>query len=796
MYSDIIEKMLDFSEDVRDSAWAAEMVRQAMLNSSPIISEIEYKERIKILYGTLEVEKMDQIFSGPTMARLRQRLSDGNIIFFERVRNALIDERNQANLTITVNSLDPEKEIKKKNDKQILLNRIGMEELINEITSNSGMPPVKFSKDDFAGNVEEFDEYGYDELDMNDVNHFFDTHWGLKAEIELNKILNPISRVNKILDNYDMYINDILACVHNFSRVFVDQIEGKIKIQRIAPYQIAVVHGKDDSNDYNNADAFVLRKKTNVRGFLRMFGTHFNFERDWNLLVSATYGSNAIGITGIQYEGRVLFGETGPEGSTSTLINLTDLIDMPIEYGYCEFKAISIVPGNLKHSINKEGKLIRTMATKTAETASSSSEDLYKEDTYYAYYFEPLSFQTPHIIKWGKLYMQNFFGQNDEYSGFSIKGNKREGTPVAVILKPFHNLLQISFKMTEMLIKDVKPDGLIINYSSILKVAEYLKNNAKDVPDVDKNGIDLFLKMVEESPNLLADTPETDEGDPIGGGNLGVQPKKNGLNTAANDLVKIIDWVEGKVEKYLGTQGIDVTGDNAGYKLSLENKKRARSATAFIDFILLNHLRDINITVLNYVQDISKYKDLPAYKYLVAMVGEKAMNFVGTLDKSIHRYGVFLDTFNNDIEMLEIRAMAEQARQNKEISLEQYMMVRSFENPKQAIGYLAYERKKTEKKQQQDRLDILRQQDALDEAKFQRQLKLEDKKGEWMKLARAEEAKGFFTAAQINANAQIAAKQIQEKGQNERLAANAVNEVDKIAKNAEANSQRSVPVTN
>lgn len=523
---------------------------------------------------------------------------------------------------------------------------------------------------------------------------------------------------------------------------------------------------------------------------MRKFGSHFDFENDWPQLLTAANGTgnSYTGITrrSVISEGEIIYGN-----SSGKTIDFDTLIELPISYRYTEWKTITKI--EKQKVVTKEGNIIsEKVNSNEAKLDGAPTEIKYQEDTYYAYSLETGNIYNPKIIKWGKVYMQNFDGVEDEYSGFTIKGNKRNGVPVADVIKPFWNIINVTFKMLEMLINDIKPDGLNINYSSMVSVAEYLKNNSKDLPDDVKSGVDLFLEMVQESPHIITDTPKGEEGEVLGGGSSGVTVKKNGLNATAVDCMKVIDWAEAKANMYLGTQGIELIQPEDGFKVSMENRKRTRSATSFIDFIMLGHLKDGSITVMNYVQDISKFKDIPAYKYLKNSAGYKVMEYIGTKDKSPHRYGTFIETFNNDIQLMEIRGRAGQALDQKEISLEQYMVLMSYKNPVQVAMQLAYDRKKTEKKKQEEAMAVLKGQDALAEAAFQRQLKLEDKKGEWMRLARAEEAKGFSSAAQLNSSARITTEQMKQEGQNSRVANEGQNKLEEI--NQKANSEAQKPL--
>ncbi len=785
MFNDTVNRFLFTPEDQKDDKWASEMVRNVIVNAKPVITHLDYEKGMNILAGKFPEANLDKIFSGPAMQRAKAKIPGSTVYFFEKVLNALIDDRTNAGLRITVNSLDPQKEEKKKSDRDLLESRKGIESLLNEITQNNGMPPKKVNYGEFHGNIDLFDQMQYDEFDVTDLNSFFNNSWGTKVEYFLQKPLNDVFKINQITRNYDKYIKDIFICLHTWSRVYVDDMEGSVKIEYLKPWEVQVLHATG-SNDYKDAQGFNIEKQTNVRGFLRRFGNSFNFQRDWPILVAAATGT-AVGKYTCICE--------GPEGSNliygsyGTSMNFGYLLELPLRYYYTEFKTTT---ENIKQYVKTpDGNPI----THTVDSSNPPIDGWEKsikryEDTYRAYSLN-IGASAQHLIKWGKLYMQPIDGQNDEYSGFSIHGNKRDGVPVVKILEPFWNILNITFKMLEMLINDVKPDGLAINYSSIIKIVEYMKQ-ATDVPTDTRKGIEDFLKMVEESPNIITDTPEGDEGQVLGGGNSGVTPKKNGLNAAAGDLIKIMDWIEQKVSIYFGTQGIEFSEPRDGFKLSIENKKKTRAATAFIDFILLNHLEDTSITILNYVQDISKFKDLPCYKYLERISGERTMEFISSMERSLHRNGVFLDTFNNDIELAEIRNEADKARDNKEISFEQWIVVRSYDDPKEAAIYLAREKKAAEKQRQQNAMSALQQDDAIKEKEFQRAMKIEVVKGKFKGQDSAKQALGFVKSAQINAQSAIAQEQMKQQGQNKRLAEQANSDIDKIVQAADTEAQKSL----
>jgi hypothetical protein len=783
MINELIVHLTD-NEASRNEEWVTEMVKLMIANSTPLMSKEDYEKGFNILFGIFPDLDRNKLFKGKIMEAMKDKLSGSTVYFFEKTRNAIIDERTSANLNITVNSLDPEKEEKKKADRDLLVNRKGIEGIFEQVTKNNGMPPVKITKDDFHGNVEDFDEDGMDEFDDDNVKDFFDSKWGLKMERDLGNPINAYFRINQVTRNYDKWITDILIGLVTCSQVFVDEVEGKVKIEYLRPYEVAVLHSTK-GNDEKDSQGFLVRKTTNVRGLLRRFGTSFKLEDNWRHILASISGGVTDGYTGIAENGSIVHGELG------RTIDMRQLMDANINYAYTEFRVIS--ENSKQIGVNEHGNLVSLpYDAATQKQDGWNKETKVKEDTYRAYYIDTLA-NRPKVIKWGKLYMMPTEGVHDEYSGFSIMVNRRHGVPMVNILKPFYHMMQVAFTMFEMLVNDIKPDGYLYNYDSLVKVAEYMYK-AKDAPTDVKDAIQQLLVQFQDSPNKITVTPKDDEDKTIGGDAFGIKKVENGLNNAAVDLMKIMDWCEMKAESYLGTQGIEFAEPRDGFKLSLENRRRTRAATQFIDFILLNHLEDIAITLLNYCQDIAKYPDIPAYKYMETLVGTKICKSIGAMKKSPHRHGLVLDTFNNDIQLLELRQYAQQDLANQRITLEQYAFVAKFDNINQAIYYLAQERKKADKKKQKDAMSLLQQQNAMDEAKFRRQLKLEDRKGQWLRLARSEEAKGYTNAAQINANASLAREAMKNEGQDKRLAETAISDVDKIAATANANASAPIKV--
>lgn len=782
MLSDVLEQFLELDETKKTKDWANNLLSLIRRDARPLISKSEYESLKKIFFGKISDEDLNKIFKSKEMQNVKDKLSKSTLFFNERIRNSLIDDRTASGLRVTVNSLDPEKEDKKTADKELLINRKGIEAILSEITSNNGMPPITVGGDDFNGNVEEFDKEGYNEFNKEQMDVFFDTKWGLKQEFILQPALDAVVKTNKINRNLDKYINDILFCLINVSQVFVDELEGKIAIKYLKPYEVQI-YGDTSSNDCKDANAILVEKKSNIRGILRRFGNSINLDRDWESLLHAVNYHAKTGDT--PYTGIGTLGEAINYGEVGNLISVTDFLDSMIGYGECEFKTFNCK--NTYTKISENGNKVFANPETDAMENGFSKDSKYKEDTIKVIYL--MTGETnQEIIKWGKVFMMPMEGFNDEYSGFSYLVTRREGISASEMIKPYWEIAQRSFQMFEMLVNDVKPDGYLYVYESLTKVAEYLQKST-DAPTDIRNNIEALLSMYQDSPNRITTIPMDDEDNIVGGGAFGTQKLDNGLNKTAIELMKILDWCEQKVTTYLATQGIEIAEPRDGFKLSIENKRRTRAATAYIDNILLTHLEDISITSINYILDVSHFKNTQAYKYLKTLVGEKTIKSISELEKSPHRYGTFIDSFNNDVDLMEIHEIARLSYINKEISMEQYLYIRSFDSPKQARYYLIKEKNIAEQKRQES---LLSQQEAeLRKLGREHELKmaLEDKKGEWMRLSRREEAKGFSDAAYYNAQSALAREHLKQGGLNSREAQKSTTAIEKTQKEIELKSE-------
>lgn len=763
----LAKELFSFSP-TKDIDWYKKMVYLFDASANKVVSSTTYKENRDVIFGNFDISMLKNFFSGDEMERIKKKLSNSRSHIFERIRNTIIDQRSDAQLSIALNSLDPSIERVKDKDKELLRNRAGIEAILKNITANSGLPAINVDKDNYEGNVEDFDRMGLNEYDPDDLDMFFEIYYQLLYIIDCQNGVNSVFSENQISRIFDMYINDILICLQNWSRVYVDELDGGIKTERIPAYNVSVV-GSSEKNDFSDVDGIKIERTTTIRNFMSSFGASFDFEENWTQLLFA------MGIRDM--DGIIVNGTTYAKENFSPekCIDLAGRSETSINYCYMEF---------LQYGVTNDG-------AETGETPLTADKVKYGQTLHYAYYFNNYAGMFPGLIKYGKVYMQSFAGQNDQYSGFTIKGNKRSGIPVAEIIKIYKEIWHRAFVGFEMLVNEVKPDGYKFLYETLVKTAEYL-NKAKNVPTDLKQSLNEVIEMNTRSPNVFTAIPRTPEGDILGGGPMGMEKNENGLNKTAGDLLKIMQWAENSMIEQIGALGIEIAEPKQGWRLSIENKKRTRAATSFIDFILLSHLEDIAKQVTNYLIDITKFKNIPAYKYYEHILGTEAMERIRKYDKALHRTGIYIQSFNLDIEREEVKQLAFADLANRVIDLKVYQLVKNIDNPQSAIKILAREEQKAKKLEEQKAQTQHDRALELEAAKRQTELERQNTIGMWNYRVKQAEVEGFMGSSRTNADAGIRKEEIKQQGQDGREQEKNFGKIQSIQ--AEKNAKEQEPI--
>jgi len=189
------------------------------------------------------------------------------------------------------------------------------------------------------------------------------------------------------------------------------------------------------------------------------------------------------------------------------------------------------------------------------------------------------------------------------------------------------------------------------------------------------------------------------------------------------------------------------------------------------------------------VQHIIQYKTTLPYKFLVDAIGQDTVNAIEQSKYALHRFGIFIESFNTDMERQEQKQAAQQAYYNGEIDFATYMLLQSIDSYKKAGQRLAFEKKKAEKQKAQD---IAQQQQnilAADAAKHQQKMEQINLEGQLRN--KGESIRGYYYQAAHEKDGQV---QLTKKDKDIEAAREKINDkaaADVQVKQAESNIKNS-----
>lgn len=774
----------------KNEQWADKMIAHHRQQWGHLVDQKRAKEGMQYILSKHDLKNVISMFESPD----ETGINFVPIAIMEKIRNIVVAERNKAGVFINLNAIDPSARKEKDADYQLLKNRRDIERTMTGLDKQMGLPEYKLSnekklsgKSAFNGNIGDFDELQLDDSEGYHIDYFFKTHYKLMHEIRGQEVLNYFVKFNDLKSNIDYWCNDILAKKAIAMRMFVNEISGAIEYKYMPSEKIKLVPGK--RKDGKDAECIGYEDTMKVGDWIKLVGNSFDWNTEADFLVRAVNSNNALEITGVMDDvtGNYSFGN-----SSGTTCSYSAFMQYNVSFGYMEFKSIdanSYKVGKNFHG-NKALKPINPNRQLSNDTVYAK-ESFYNEVTYKSY-FLVLSPSTHRLYKFGKLFHQAIEGSEDEYSNFSIIIRQQEGPTVAEIAAPFIEIAQEAFYKFKWMIRKAKPKGRVFAYESIVKVATKMIGTGNKAADVHQ-----VIKMFEDGINELYSYPEID-GKAMGGGSAPNFDKMNGLDPTAMKFSEIIDWAVNQISDKLGINSIREAyspSPNDGYKLQMQTLQQSRNATDYISQMIMSVLENCGKNTLNITQDIIRYKGSIAYDFLKKAVGEETLRDLEDLKGfAFHRYGIFIDTFNNDIERQEIKAATMDAWGKGEITYETMLMVNGIDDPKKAGLVLSFEkwRKDKEKQkeiqqQQQNLLQIEQQKHQLEMERIVTKGKLEIEKANV-------EGKWYFEAHKSGSDAKILSQQMRNENEPEKIHLRTEGEIEKeIAKSNIKNQQ---PVTN
>lgn len=691
------KEYLTFNESERDIQWAGRLVTFFRQQWRPLVDPLTAGLNRSLVLSRndlVSVGELEKMFKDPK----KIGMTFLPIAIFERIRNILIGEAENAGIAVRIDAVDPTSDIQRKNDRKLLENRAEIESLMTFLQKSIGLPEYSMKNDresGLNGSLDGFDEMGLDPTNNEDIGYYMKFWHKLLHEMDAQAMVDHVFAVNEVSQYIPEWINDLLSTKSVALQTYVDEMTGMQVIKRLSPELMLYIPGgrrKDGADDLCKG----YEEKVSIGELLRRFGNDFDIEENITWLITAVNYSrgSASAITGV-YDGVAdkVYG-TGAVNTESVCV-WQDFMLCTVTIGYIEWKVWDAA--HYKAGIDFHGNFRayrKNSYYQPTEDTGYKAESRYHQVTYKSYYIS-LSQQTQTLFKFGKLYHQAIEGAEDEYSAYSIKTYVKEGPPAAEVAKPWITLAQETFLKFRWMVRKSKPKGRSYNYQSLVQLANKMIKEGDPATKVAS-----VIKMFEEGINEIYMTPQLN-GERVGGGSNPNFDLPNGLDATAIYFKDIIDWAVVKIMEDMSINQVR-TGYNpkANEGLGLQEQTTAASmnATAYlgrsIDWIIRGAAKHVLLTC----QDVVRYKDTLPFNYILRLFGEERIERLKSLDQvGLHRYDIMISSMGSYVNRQKVLQDTDFAFQNKLITYDVKLLIDNINDPNRAAYILAFEKKRADR---------------------------------------------------------------------------------------------------
>lgn len=691
----------DFNElepEKKDYAWADRLITQFRNFMEPLVDEQRARVNRSYLLGKQDMAKYRKKFVKPE----EMPFDFMPLGIFEKTRDILTAERQKAGIYLQLNALDPTAQEERDYDKKLLENASFIESVLTYAQVSMGLPPYQIDKDKEVdgekiakGNISSFKELGLDANSPEDIAFFFQTHYRLDIEMDAEAAVNHFVLANELAEYISDWADDILAIKAIAGRAFANEITHAPDYKYILPENIRWIKGQ--RRDGKDAKAIMSVENITVAEFLAKAGSEITPDNVTQIIESVNF------YNGTKYDGLSFStGAVSTPGCTNA-VNYDSFLNMKIGACYIEWKTIDV--DTTKVGLNSLGNY--KAWTMPYEWKPAPDNDAYKKEqvwavTTYKAHFITLSSSTQRLFKFGKLFDQVTYGPEDEYSSFSFQLYKQPGQSAVEVAIPFIDNIHDAWFRFCWILNKAKPKGTRYNYNVIAKIASKMTK--------EENGKNDVLKVIKMFQDSIDDFYVNDSLNPnVGGGQNPHFDKPNGLDETITKLYQVIKDQQEQISDKLGINAIREAyspNPNDGYKLQMQTLAQSRNATEYLSRMIMSTLMNFAKHTLSIVSDMIEFKG-KSYSVIEKAIGFRAVDRLRSLKKvPLHKYGIFVESFNTDVERQQLKQEAQDAWQKGEISYHVYILVKSIDNFKKAAQILAYEKGKDieRKKQEQERI--------------------------------------------------------------------------------------------
>lgn len=770
-------------EKLQTAEWANLAVQRYRLYWRPVIGDVYYKRMMAMLLSCQDLTStLGKYFDDEEFLKNNPLIP---LPLMEKPRNIIIDQAREAGIKPYIEAVDPSATADKEQDKFRIRNMQKHIAQSNKIRQDVGLPDnYGFNKKEFNGNVEEFEKMGLNPAEESEVKFFFDTHYKLNYEIEAQKAVLSLLTACKAEDDIPRFGNDTLAVKCICKQTFVSATTGQTLTRYLQPNQTYAIFG--NARDASDAAVKGWERGITVQELISNLGRAFSFEKNWLDLLNAINYCNGTDFNGFirgdSFWSTINFNISGVLDTATAIsvdtparkfLDFDDLsngtYNYKVYFGYIEWPQLCL---HVEKRNRNTGQRF-TVGNDFIPTERSQYEREEREyfKTKQSFYLATGG-NSQKLFGYGDLYFMPTKGDCDEYSGGSITIIREEGLSATGIAEIYIKLANYAYYKMLWTIHRSKPDQWDYSFESIRDIAQKWVQplnkqgtNTPQVPGTFGSAVDKLVEKMEKKLVKFHTNPNID-GQPVGGGGSGHIKIPGTLDALAIELREaVLEWAEHQIADKLGLAGIanaQAPNPRDGLKLNELYLRQSRAATGYIPRMLDKSYRNTADVMLQYIQDILRFPQSLAYKFLRRLVGEDCVEILGTIREAVpRRYAITATSYSNWPDKKEQLGEALMAFQKGLITFSEYQLLKLIDDPRTAAKQSAFFQEKGEKRkeaQQKAQNDFLMAMRDKNEAGT---FKLEEMKGDKKILAERIRTNGYIYQADKMAESKTDAANIQ-----------------------------------
>lgn len=567
---------------------------------------------------------------------------------------------NNQEYEVIATAIDPVSEKKRENKKNKLFYNMMNRDFLNDISSKSGM--------DFAPK-------GYVPESQDDLDLFMRLSYKQEYEIALEHGIKFVLDTNNFTELRQRVIRDLVVLGQGALKTSIDKSSG-IKIKYVDPSNLITSYST--SPDFSNIQHAGEVYRITIGELKKIAGDQFT-ESEYKEIANkyAKKADNSYNV------GTPNLGQSG--------LYSDDYDNFSVEILDAEFMCTHTMKYEKKengyggYSVNKRKDTYKAPKKSKHKRKNISSE-------YKVVYGGKYIVGSDYIFDY-KL-MENMMRPNSNltetrlsYVIYSPNMHKMSSTSMVRRMMPFADQIQLAHLKMQQILAKARPKGAAFEVGSLENVS---KGDGGTFTPLE------LQEIYDQTGNIYYRTLN-DEGQPAA--SVPIQELENGIGRDVMNLVQVYNHNLQMIRDVTGVNEVREGAQPASEALVGIQKMQlmaSNNATRAINDGYLHMTKILGECVSMRLQDIVKYnKPLEGY---VSALGENIMkSFKVNKDVSNHDFGITLSVAPDEIEQQMIEQNIQVSLAQKELRLEDAIMVRQIKNPKLANQMLILRREKYRK---------------------------------------------------------------------------------------------------